>query len=67
MVILVSTSASQAGEYRTKRSQALQAAVAGLGPGDRVRLIATDLNAVPLTKGFVAPRQRRVERRPWRP
>ena len=33
----------------------MQAALAGLGRGDRVRLIATDLNAIPLTKGFVAP------------
>ena len=55
VVILVSTSASQAGEYRSKAFEALQAAVAGLGRGDRVRLIATDLKAIPLTKGFVSP------------
>ncbi len=55
VVILVSTSASQAGEYRTESFQALQSLVAGLAPGSRVRLIATDLSAIPLTKGFVAP------------
>ncbi|MGO8690547.1 MAG: hypothetical protein ACLQLG_13070 [Thermoguttaceae bacterium] len=55
VVILVSTSASQAGEYRTESFQALQSLVAGLAPGSRLRLIATDLGAVPLTKGFVAP------------
>ena len=55
IVILVSTSASQAGEYRTKAFAAVQAAIASLGHGDRVRLIATDLNAIPLTKGFVSP------------
>ena len=55
MVILVSTSASQEGDYRSKAFEALQAAVAGLGRGDRVRLIATDLNAIPLSKGFVSP------------
>ncbi len=55
VVILVSTSASQEGDYRSKAFEALQAAVAGLGRGDRVRLIATDLNAIPLSKGFVSP------------
>jgi hypothetical protein len=55
VVILVSTSASQMGEYRTESLQALQSLVAGLAPGTRVRLIAVDLKAVPLTKGFVAP------------
>ena len=55
VVILVSTSASQAGEYRTESFQALQSLVAGLAPGSRLRLIATDLSAIPLTKGFVAP------------
>ena len=29
--------------------------MASLPAGDRVRLIAVDLNAIPLTKGFVAP------------
>jgi hypothetical protein len=55
VVILVSTSAGQTGEYRAKAFEALQSVVAGLRAGDRVRLIATDLKAIPLTKGFVAP------------
>ena len=55
VVVLVSTSASQAGQYRTESFQALQSLVAGLAPGSRVRLIAADLKAIPLTKGFVAP------------
>ena len=33
----------------------MQGILAGLGPQDRVQLIAVDLNAVPLTKTFVAP------------
>ena len=55
VVIVVSTSASQIDEYRTKSLEALQSVLAGLGAEDRVRLIAADLDAVPLTKGFVAP------------
>ena len=47
VVILVSTSASQAGEYRTESFQALQSLVAGLAPGSRLRLIATDLAPSP--------------------
>ena len=43
------------GRYRAKELEALQAAVARLDPGDRVQLIASDLTAVPLTNGFVAP------------
>ena len=61
LVILVSTSAGQAGEYRTKAFEALQATVAGLGRGDRVRLIATDLNAVP-DQGLCIAAERRVDR-----
>ena len=55
VVILVSTSASQGGEYRTQSFQALDSLVTGLGPAARVQLIAVDLKAIPLTKGFVAP------------
>ena len=55
VVIVVSTSAGEKDEYRAKELEALQSAVASLGPEDRVQLIAADLTAVPLTKGFVAP------------
>ena len=55
IVVLFNTSASQMGEYRVKAIEALKGFLAGLGAGDRVRLIAIDLNAIPLTKTFVAP------------
>ena len=43
------------GEYRAKAFEALRGFLAGLGAGDRVHLVAVDLNAIPLTKTFVAP------------
>ena len=55
VVILVSTAASQTGDYRAKSLATLQATLSNLGPSDRVKLVAFDLNAVPLTQGFVAP------------
>ena len=55
VVFLVDTSASQAGDYRTDAIGTLNSALAGLGPQDRVKLLAVDLNAAALTDGFVAP------------
>lgn len=55
IVVLFNTSAGQTGEYRAKAIQALKSLLASLTQGDRVRLVAVDLNAVPLTDGFVAP------------
>ena len=55
VVVLVSTAASQTGDYRAKSLATLQAALARLDPSDRVQLVAFDLDATPLTKGFVAP------------
>ncbi|MCD4727178.1 MAG: hypothetical protein K8R46_05930, partial [Pirellulales bacterium] len=55
IVVLFNTSASQTGEFRAKALGALKGFLAGLGAGDRVRLMAVDLNAVPLTETFVAP------------
>ena len=55
VVVLFNTSASQQGEYRKQAMDTLKATLAGLKAGDRVRLVAVDLNAVPLTKTFVAP------------
>ncbi|MCG2684963.1 MAG: hypothetical protein L6306_15270 [Planctomycetales bacterium] len=55
IVVLFNTSASQTGEFRAKALEALKGFLAGLGAGDRVRLMAVDLNAVPLTETFVAP------------
>jgi hypothetical protein len=54
VVVLFSSAASQTGGYREKALAALQAMLAGLGPGDRVKIMAYDLQAVPITKDFVA-------------
>ena len=54
-MILVSTAASQTGDYRAKSLATLQSVLAKLDPNDRVKLVAFDLNAAPLTQGFVAP------------
>jgi len=54
VVILVSTAASQTGDYRAKSLATLQSALAKLNPDDRVKLVAFDLNTAPLTQGFVA-------------
>ena len=55
VVILFSTAASQAGDFRAKSLATLQATLSKLESRDRVKLVAFDLNAVPLTRGFVAP------------
>ena len=55
MVVLFDTSASQAGEFRTEALKTLKDALANLAAGDRVQLLAVDLNAIPLTKAFAAP------------
>jgi hypothetical protein len=52
---MVDTSASQAGAFREDSILALQSLLAGLGAEDRVHLMAVDINAIPLTTGFVAP------------
>ena len=54
VVVLVNTSASQTGEYRDKALAALDVLLANLGPQDRVQLMAVDLDASPMTSGFVA-------------
>jgi hypothetical protein len=55
VVIVVDTSASQTGVYRDDGFEALRAVLAGLDARDRVKLLAADLRAVPLTPHFVAP------------
>ena len=57
VVILVSTAASQTGDYRAKSLATLQSALAKLDPNDRVKLVAFDLNATPLTQGLRGPQQ----------
>ncbi|WP_261365093.1 VWA domain-containing protein [Anatilimnocola floriformis] len=55
VVVLFDTSASQAGVLRDDALAALRGMLAKLSPQDRVKLIAVDLNAVEMSRGFVAP------------
>lgn len=55
VVVLFDTSASQAGVLRDDALTALQGMLSKLGPNDRVKLVAVDLNAVDLSRGFVSP------------
>src|SRR5262245_59106348 len=52
VVVLLDTSASQAGVFRDDGLAALNSLLAGLGPNDRVHLMAVDVNAVPMNEGF---------------
>ena len=54
VVVLVNTSAAQTGQYRTDGLAALDALLKGLGPQDRVALMAVDMDAAPMTAGLVA-------------
>ena len=62
LVVLFDTSASQAGSFRADAMRALQAMLAGLSPDDRVVLMSVDLNAIPMTETFVAPRGSQIDR-----
>ena len=53
-VILVDTSASQAGSIRETGLAALDGFVAALSPKDRLQIYAVDVGATPLTSRFVA-------------
>ena len=55
VVILVSTAASQTGDYRATSRATLESLLAKLGANDRVKLVAFDLRATHLTPGFAAP------------
>ncbi len=55
VVVLFNTSAGQTGDYRAKALESLKALLAQLPPNDRVDLMAMDLDAVQLSKGFAAP------------
>jgi len=55
VVVLFDTSASQTGQFREAALGALSAALDQLNPKDRVQLLAVDLDAVPMSEGFVAP------------
>ena len=54
-VILVDTSASQAGSHRRQALAVVKSLLATLPRGDRVRLFAVDLKTDALTSGFIAP------------
>jgi hypothetical protein len=54
VVVLFDTSASQTGLVREAAQAALRSLLQGLDPADRVRLMAVDLDAVPLSKTFAA-------------
>jgi Mg-chelatase subunit ChlD len=55
VVVLVDTSASQAGRYRAEAMAALQSLLSSLSASDRVQLMAVDMKATPLCAEFVAP------------
>ncbi|NUQ65932.1 MAG: VWA domain-containing protein, partial [Pirellulales bacterium] len=55
IVVLIDTSASQTGEFRSRAISALNGLLAKLAPQDRVHLIAADIYAVGMTQGFAAP------------
>ncbi|MEW4456229.1 hypothetical protein AB1L30_26425 [Bremerella sp. JC817] len=61
IVVMVDTSASQAGPYRTDSIEAAKAMMAALPADNRVQLFAGDLMAVPMTKGFVAPQGSEID------
>ena len=53
ILLLVDTSASQTGLYRENTIEAVQTVIGGLRDGERLNIMALDLKAVALTKGFV--------------
>jgi len=55
VVVLVDTSASQVGTFRDDSLTALASMLGNLDKGDKVSLMALDLQAVPMSEGFVAP------------
>ncbi len=55
VLVLFDTSASQTGLYRDDAISSLKSMLATLDHRDRVHVMAVDLNAVPMTSGFVAP------------
>ena len=61
VVILFDTSASQAGAFREDALASLGSMLSSLLPEDRVKLIAVDVNAVPMTESFVAPGSREMD------
>ena len=61
VTILFDTSASQTGLYREDALLALRTLLGSLSAEDQVRLVAVDLEMVPLTAGLVAPQGPAIE------
>ncbi len=61
VAILVDTSASQIGYYRSKGLDTLEELLNSLREGDRVQLFAADLNAVPMTTEATAPDSQQMQ------
>jgi hypothetical protein len=60
-VILVDTSASQAGAHRKQALAVLESCLGALGKADRVRLFAFDVRVTPLADGFFPPQAEEVK------
>ncbi|MBN2216822.1 MAG: hypothetical protein JW719_05565, partial [Pirellulales bacterium] len=60
VVILFDTSSSQTGIFRENALTALDSLLAGLGPKDRVKIFAVDLNAIAMNGEFAAPGSREI-------
>ncbi|MDQ3332315.1 MAG: VWA domain-containing protein, partial [Planctomycetota bacterium] len=56
-VLLIDTSASQAGEYRQRELIAAKSLLAALPASAKVSILAVDVTAEPLTDGFVSPQE----------
>ncbi|HLA85650.1 MAG TPA: VWA domain-containing protein, partial [Thermoguttaceae bacterium] len=56
VIVMFDTSSSQTGAFRENALAALENLLANLGPKDRVRLFAVDLNAVAMNPSFAAPK-----------
>ena len=61
VVILCDTSASMNGAFRDDQMTALQLVTGSLGAEDRVKILACDLNAIPMTNGFAGAASSDVE------
>ncbi|MDA7978090.1 MAG: hypothetical protein MPJ50_04890 [Pirellulales bacterium] len=54
ITVLFDTSATHMADFRAKSLATLDVMLNALGPQDRVRLVAVDINSVPLTEGFIS-------------
>jgi Mg-chelatase subunit ChlD len=61
VVVLVDTSASQAGRFRIEQLKTVQAMLASLTPDDRVQLMAVDIKTSPMSAGLVAPQSAEMQ------